>query len=122
MRYLLAFLLGFALMVLARSGHSQEHSGHRPQDMELHNKFYKDWKMPDKPWAPCCSDRDCQPAASKFEHGHWYGKWEEHDHYTEIPDAKVEQNRETPDGRSHMCGYRDGTDFHVYCFVRGGGV
>ena len=125
-RACLAFFICVILMwiVLIVQAHSEEMTGHRPQDMEIHRQFYQDWMQPDHPWASCCHEKDCQPAASKFEDGHWWAKWEEMTTWVQIPDAKVERNRESPDGRSHMCGrhYEWDTGFTVFCFVRGGGV
>lgn len=84
-------------------------------------RFYSTWMMPDAPKVSCCSDQDCSPAASRFVNNRWEaqrnGLW-----YS-VPPNKVEQNRDSPDGRSHLCG-RPGYsgEFTVFCFVRGQGA
>lgn len=85
-------------------------------------QFYATWMMPDAPWVSCCSQEDCAPAASRLVDGHWEARWRDEDEWIVIPAAKVEQNRDTPDGRSHMCGRKSGGSVYVFCFVRGGGV
>ena len=32
---------------------------HPPQDQELHEKFYSNWRMPDHPWMGYCNNADC---------------------------------------------------------------
>jgi hypothetical protein len=85
-------------------------------------RFYQSWFMPDAPHVSCCHDEDCAPAASRFVDGHWEARWKDEDDWTPIPAGKVEVVRETPDGRSHMCGRRYLGSVMVFCFVRGGGV
>lgn len=85
-------------------------------------RFYQTWQMPDAPHVSCCSDQDCGPAQSKFEGGHWWARWTDDEEWTRIPDAKVEHDRDTPDGRAHMCGRKSFSgDFVVFCFVTGAG-
>ncbi len=121
-------LLAFLLVV------SPAFAQHRPQDMEIHERFYQTWMQPDRPDYSCCSKQDCQPAPSKYENGKWYARWEDwpKDVWVTIPENKIEQVRDNPDGRSHMCGrwrFGDGAvkvdpdnNFLVFCFIRGGGA
>ena len=104
------------LVQIARGAEGHTHEG-------AVGRFYQTWKMPDAPHVSCCSDEDCAPAASRFVDGHWEARWKDEDDWTPIPAGKVDQTRETPDGRSHMCGRR-GSDggMYIFCFVRGGGV
>jgi hypothetical protein len=96
--------------------------GHPPQDMEIHQKFYKTWMMPSNRSISCCNAEDCSPAESKFENGHWLArKVGDTGNFTPIPAAKIERDRDTPDGRSHVCGRRYGEDFVVFCFIPGAG-
>jgi hypothetical protein len=118
-------VIWLALVAFALPALGAEHRGHRPQDMELHKKFYSTWMLPDRFWIPCCYDQDCQPAASKFEDGSWWAKWDDMQKWVEIPAEKIEENRDSPDGRSHMCGrqsWLSESGFDVFCFVRGGGA
>lgn len=43
--------------------------------------------------------------------------------WVKVPASKVEYDRDTPDGRSHLCGRRYGfngsNDFTVFCFIAG---
>lgn len=112
----------FALAALAFAFYASGTGAHSPEEMALHEQFYSTWMMPDAPWASCCHNRDCHPAASRFVNGHWEARWADTEQWSPIPPNKVEQNRESPDGRSHMCGRQVGTGVTVYCFVRGGGV
>lgn len=112
--WLVLFLLAMgAASCLAAEGHT--HAG-------AAGRFYSTWMMPDAPKVSCCHDEDCAPSQSRFVDGHWEARWRDEDEWTPIPPGKVEVNRDTPDGRSHMCGRRSGGDITVYCFVRGGGV
>lgn len=104
---------------------AEDHSGHRPQDMELHQKFYKTWMMPDNRSISCCHDQDCKPALTKQIDGQWFAKHEDDPgDYTPIPPRKIETERDSPDGRSHLCGTRytwSTNQFGVYCFILGNG-
>lgn len=83
-------------------------------------KFYQDWKMPDAPQTSCCNDMDCQPAASRFVNGQWEAEFD--GEWVKIPPYKIEQNRDSPDGRSHICGRKSLSGVVVFCFIRGGGT
>jgi hypothetical protein len=96
---------------------------HRPQDMAMHERFYSTWMQPDHRDISCCHNQDCKPAASKFQFGHWWAKQEKDNEWVPIPDGKVEQERDSPDGRSHLCMRRNRIgQYSVYCFVRGAGT
>jgi len=129
-------ILGLAVAVLAFSAYftlsqaqtpeeNSVHANHHPpQDVPLHEKFYSTWMMPDRPSASCCNNRDCYPTEVRFHDGFWEAKRREDGAYVRIPWQKVEQNRDNPDGRSHVCmpppsSYRDDV---VYCFTLGAGT
>jgi hypothetical protein len=124
----LALVCMAALIVLLYSvrftpSYGQEHHGHPPQDMEIHRKFYSNWMMPDNRAVSCCHDEDCFPAFAKNVNGNWYARKTEEDEWTKIPASKVEYDRDTPDGRSHLCGrkygFNGGNYFTVFCFIAG---
>lgn len=99
-----------------------QHVGHPPEHMALHDKFYKTWMMPDHPGISCCHDEDCKPAEAHMRNGQWYARQEgDTGDFTPIPPQKVEQNRDTPDGRNHLCGRRYSSQFSVFCFIAGSG-
>jgi hypothetical protein len=129
-------ILGLAFAVLAFSayfelsqaqsldGNSLHARHHPPEDVPIHEKFYSNWMMPDRPSASCCNNRDCYPTEVRFRGGFWEAKRREDGVYVRIPWEKVEQNRDNPDGRSHVCmpppaSYRDEV---VYCFTLGAGT
>lgn len=109
------FLLGKYCAANAAPGHSHADAAGR---------FYQTWMMPDAPHVSCCSDEDCAPSQSRLAtDGAWEARWSDEDEWVAVPAAKVEVNRDTPDGRSHMCGRRGrGGEFYVFCFVRGSGA
>lgn len=104
-----------------------QHAGHRPQDIEIHKRFYNSWNMPDNRTVSCCHDMDCQPAqAYQDKQGNWWARQEgdADKPYTLIPPQKIETERDNPDGRNHLCGrrYFFSGDFTVFCFIAGGGT
>lgn len=101
----------------------QEHQ-HPPQDVELHEKFYSTWMMPDHPTTSCCNKRDCYPTEARFKDGQWFARRREDGKFIWIPPSKVEINRDSPDGRNHLCappGSIAGGD-PVFCFIAGNGT
>lgn len=106
-------ILLMLLVSPARSAEGHTHEG----DV---GRFYQSWMMPDSPKTSCCHDQDCSPAASRIVNGRWEaqrdGAW------ISVPNQKIEQNRDSPDGRSHLCGRPAyGGGFSVFCFVAGNG-
>jgi hypothetical protein len=119
---LFCLVIAFGI-VFAFVANAQEHH-HPPQDQEIHERFYSTWMMPDNRNVSCCHNEDCSPAESRFENGHWLARksGEEDSDFTEIPDAKIERERDSPDGRSHVCGRRhwmNGKMMSVFCFIPG---
>jgi hypothetical protein len=129
-------ILGFAFAVLAFSAYfelsqAQSPDGnpaharhHPPEDIPIHEKFYSNWMMPDRPTTSCCNNQDCYPTEVRFRDGFWEAKRREDGAYVRIPWQKIEQNRDNPDGRSHVCmpppvSHRDDV---VYCFTLGAGT
>jgi hypothetical protein len=116
------FVIGIIGIVAA---FADEPHKHRPQDLDLHHKFYKTWKMPDNRAISCCHDDDCQPAeARQKSDGTWEARQEgDKGNFTPVPPRKVEYDRDSPDGRNHLCGRRlgIGNDFYVYCFLPASG-
>ena len=109
--------------VLVRSAAAQ-HS-HPPQDVQLHEKFYSTWFMPDEPTKSCCNKADCYPTEVKFQDGQWYAWRREDGHFIPIPAAKVERNRDNPDGRNHLCAPPPWANYPpntVFCFSLGGAI
>ena len=122
---MIAAVLFVAAMFIVVAAFADEPHKHRPQDLELHHKFYKTWMMPSNRSVSCCHDQDCQPAeARKLSNGQWEARQEgDTGEFTPVPPDKVEYDRDTPDGRNHLCGRKLGVtnDFYVYCFIAGAG-
>lgn len=73
--------------------------------------FYQNWMMPD--------NQDCAPAEAKLENGRWLARrLGETGSFTPVPHSKIEQDRDSPDGRNHLCARRDGFGgLTVFCFL-----
>lgn len=123
-------LLGLLLLVVVICGcfwltraKAQDHHSHPPQDMAIHEKFYSTWMMPNNRSVSCCHNEDCSPAESKFENGQWLARKVGDDgEFTPIPPERIERDRDSPDGRSHLCGRRYGFNsggMTVFCFAPG---
>jgi hypothetical protein len=90
------------------------------------DRFYSTWFKPDNPTKSCCNQQDCYATPSKFEDGQWWAMRRDDDKYLPIPWEKIEKNRDSPDGRSHLCAptanNRSYPPDTVFCFVLGGGT
>lgn len=116
-----AALAATASFALGQDGSHQ----HPPQDEPLHEKFYSTWYMPDNPARSCCNKADCYPTEARFRNGHWFGRRREDGKWLPIPAAKIERNRDNPDGRSHMCAPPPTASYPtdtVFCFTLGTGT
>jgi len=119
-----ALLVSGILILAVSSVIAQEHH-HPPQDQAIHERFYSNWMMPDNRAVPCCHNRDCSPAESRLEDGHWVARKIGGDGYwTDVPPEKIEYDRESPDGRSHLCSritwiLKLGVEELVFCFIPG---
>lgn len=82
--------------------------------------FYETWRMPDAPHVSCCNQNDCAAAlkATQDPMGIWHAQRASDGKWFAIPPEKVEVNRDSPDGRSHLCVLAD----RVLCFVAGSGI
>jgi hypothetical protein len=118
-------MLALAALALVPSPAAAQHH-HPPQDAELHERFYSTWYMPDNPSRSCCNKADCYPTEIKMVGGSVYARRREDGKYILVPAQKIEQNRDNPDGRNHICAppptavqYPPDT---VFCFTLGGGT
>lgn len=110
-------LLSVGLMLCACAASAQElHRHHPPEDQAIHERFYSTWMRPDLPQASCCSNQDCEPAEARWVGDHWEAKGRD-GAWVSVPPSAVEHNRDSPDGRSHLCH----VGAHVYCFIAGSG-
>jgi hypothetical protein len=89
------------------------------------DRFYSTWFRPDLPDKSCCNKNDCYPTKAIFKDGQWWALRRDDDKYLPIPWEKVERNRDSPDGRSHLCApvaNHVGYVPDVFCFILGGGT
>lgn len=82
--------------------------------------FYETWKMPDAPHVSCCNQNDCAPVlkARQDPMGIWHAQRASDGKWFAIPPEKVEVNRDSPDGQSHLCVLND----RVLCFLPAAGI
>lgn len=111
---LLCLVLGAVAFYASRA------SAHDHSTMGAAGPFYETWKMPDAPHVSCCNQNDCAPAlkARQDPMGIWHAQRESDGKWFMIPPEKVELNRDSPDGRSHLCVLND----RVLCFLPAGGA
>jgi hypothetical protein len=113
------------IVACSRVTMAQEHRAHPLQDMPLHEKFYSTWYMPDQPTKSCCNKADCYPTLVKFQDGQWWALRREDQKYIPVPWSKVEQRRDNPDGRNHLCAPPPSSHHApntIFCFALGGGI
>lgn len=115
----LPILAIIAAMFWLSSALAQEH--HHP-DQTIYGatgKFYETWMQPDMPGASCCNRSDCDVAVDvKKIGGQWWARKRSGGPMTPIPPEKIEQNRDSPDGQSHLCA----VGATVLCFLPAGGT
>jgi hypothetical protein len=121
-------LLISGILILAVSSAIAQEPHHPPQDQAIHERFYSTWMMPDNRTMSCCHNKDCSPAESRFENGHWIARKVGDDgDWIAVPPRKIEHDRESPDGRSHLCSRRvwinnrGDQQLAVFCFISGAG-
>jgi hypothetical protein len=110
--------LGFTFAVKAQEHH------HPPQDVQLHEKFYSTWYMPDNPSKSCCNKQDCYPTEIKYVGTSLFARRREDGAWIIVPPQKIERNRDNPDGRNHVCmpPPNHSQAGSVFCFSLGGGI
>src|SRR5947199_5801165 len=100
---LTAIIAASLILVLRGQAVAQEHRVHPAADLPLHEKFYSTWFMPDEPTKSCCNKADCYPTEAVFKDGQWFARRRDDGKYIPVPWQKVERNRDSPDGRNHVC-------------------
>lgn len=120
-----ARMAALALVVAAGGAKAQGHMHGHEVMPDAVGRFYESWRRPDSPTISCCNLMDCYPTEAKFESGRWSAKRREDGAWLTVPASKIEQNRDSPDGRNHLCApppsrasaYENG----VICFIAGAG-
>lgn len=81
-------------------------------------RFYETWMRPDQPMVSCCNKMDCAPVSEvKQVNGQWKARRVSDGVWLDIPPEKVEERRDSPDGRSHLCSIGS----TILCFIVGSG-
>ena len=113
------FWLIIALLFIYPHARAQEH--HHPTETiyGATAEFYRTWRRPDAPGISCCSDKDCYVTRTRYRGGKIQAIHRESGDWIDVPPEKVEQNRDSPDGLSHICA--SAMKF-VFCFKEGGGT
>lgn len=117
--------LALILLTVPALAQDVTHRSHPAADMPLHEKFYQHWYMPDNPQRSCCSATDCYPTTIQYRNGSIYAKRREDGKWLHIPPRKVEQHRDNPDGRNHLCAPPPNASYPpdtVFCFALGTGM
>lgn len=107
-----------ALFILPCAALAQEHRHQNETIYGATAKFYETWDRPDMPGSSCCNRSDCDVAIDvKKVQGQWWARKKGGGALISIPPEKIEQNRDSPDGQSHLCAI-GGT---VICFLPAAG-
>jgi hypothetical protein len=116
---LYAVPLCLLLALLPAGAWAQEHKHPTKTITGATAKFYETWGRPDDPMVSCCDKQDCDAVSEvRLVGDQWEARREIDGVWLRIPPEKIEQLRDSPDGRSHMCSR--GTT--VYCFKLGAGI
>lgn len=121
-RALVKIIIVFVLILLGLTYKAFAQSHHPPEHQALHSKFYSTWMRPDNRNISCCHDKDCAPAQSRLVNGNWQARNTDDEPWIDIPASRIERERDSPDGRSHLCKYGVTGNVQVYCFLPASGM
>lgn len=112
----LAALAATLTLTLAASAHEVHHHEGKTAAVD---RFYSTWMKPDRPGESCCNKTDCDEAEVRIDpKGGVWAKRRRDTLYRFVPPAKIEVNRDSPDGRNHLCA-PNWNAHEVYGFVAG---
>ena len=115
---LLYFVVVIVLLLLYPLAHAQHKHGDEVITGAT-GKFYETWMRPDMPTVSCCNRLDCAAVSGvRVVGGHYEAQRKSDGQWLRIPADKIEHNRDSPDGQSHMCSM----GATVYCFLAAGGT
>lgn len=77
--------------------------------------------QPDNRAISCCHDQDCAPAQSRLVNGRWQARNSDDEDWVDVPPQKIETERDSPDGQSHLCKQKFLAGTYVYCFLPASG-
>lgn len=113
--FFVAILLSFCTM----SSWAQEHRHGDEIIPAVTGRFYETWDRPDMPGVSCCNRMDCAVVGGvRRVNGRLQAFRKKDGVWLTVPPEKVEHNRDSPDGESHMCSL----GAVVYCFIFGTGT
>lgn len=119
-------VLALALLLVPSLAAAQDHQHPTETITGDQAKFYETWKRPDSPTISCCNLADCYATEARMQNGRWRARRREDGKWLTVPASKIELNRDSPDGRNHLCApppdrasaYENG----VICFIAGAGT
>lgn len=114
-----AVVIALAVLASIVPAPAQEHRHPTETIAGATGKFYETWKRPDMPDVSCCNLMDCYATPSRHHGGKVQALHRESGDWIDIPPNKIELNRDSPDGLSHLCA--TAWKF-VFCFKEGGGT
>jgi hypothetical protein len=112
-------VLASCVIPMAWRAHGEEHRHPTGTITGTTAQFYESWMRPDTPELSCCNKADCYATPSRHRGGRIQALHRESGEWIDIPDEKVELNRDSPDGLSHLCA---NPEKFVFCFKEGGGT
>jgi len=116
--------LWLALMVAPAAAQEIHRHGNEVITGEV-GRFYETWRKPDKPNESCCNRLDCYATEARFVNDRWQAKRREDGKWLNIPEQKIERNRDMPDSRAHLCAPPPNHPHYekdaVFCFGAGSG-
>jgi hypothetical protein len=118
------FGVGMILAPLAFASPSLTQHHHPPEDADLHEKFYRTWRMSEHDWS-CCDNGDCYPTEARIVGGAILAKRREDGKFIAVPPEKVDRKRDNPGGRNHICAPPPTATYPpdtVFCFMLGTGT
>ena len=112
---ILFFVIAFIWLYSMSHAQEHRHGPHvLPDDL---GRWYSSWMRPDNRMISCCSLMDCEPTEARIVRGQWQAFSRRQNRWVDIPDSKIEREREVPVG-AHLCENATG----VLCFGVGGGT
>jgi hypothetical protein len=106
------------MLLLTGAAMAQEHHHPGATIQGATGLFYETWMRPDAPNSSCCNRADCDVAVDvQVVGGQLRARKRSGGPLIYVPREKIEQNRDSPDGQSHLCAI----GATPLCFIAGAG-
>lgn len=117
--FLSGLIAATLLCVPAQAMAEEDIHHHEGQSAEV-DRFYSTWMKPENRNVSCCNKLDCYATEVKNVGGTWFARQRETGKFVAVPANKIEQERDSPDGRNHVCMSQFDPPM-VHCLKIGGG-